>query len=245
MLLWALIELTQDAKTVKIADEDYQPYILIGYKYDNPSVIHYHFGVVRMACSNGIISGLKFFSNQEVKTKDFKICDPFFNPCLIDILIGRYNLLFNTMKTIKLTNDEMKPVFEMILGRQLKASDVLGEKNDLENNEHSQSESEFFDAVSKKYTNLGNNMYGVFNMFTDYATHYNVNERDEENEIPHQIISRQQRAGDFLDDLFGFLEQSGHFIFDENIESKQFGMIDINPDSNINITSILTALSKK
>jgi hypothetical protein len=241
---WALIELTQDARSVKIAGEDYQPYILIDYKYDSPTVIHYHFGVVRMACSNGIISGLKFFANQKVKTKDFKICDAFYNPCLMDILTGRYNLLFNTMKDTKVNDDQLQQVFEMMLGRSLKGN-TSNKNNKMLDDIREESERDFFDSVSEKYSNMGGNMYRVLNMFTDYATHYNVNVHDEENEIPQKIVSRQQRAGEFLDELFDYFDNSNHFIIDENTESETFGRRSVNPKSEVNINSILKALSKK
>lgn len=197
-----------------------------------------------MACSNGIISGLRFFAKQKVNTEDFSICEPLFNPCLMDVLTGRYNLLFDAMKETKVDSNQMQKVFELMLGRSLKGN-TSTKNNKTIDNDSEESEKDFFARVSEKYSKMGNNMYRVLNMFTDYATHYNVNIHDEENEIPQQIVSRQQRAGEFLDDLFDYFDNSNHFIIDENPDGETFGRRSINPKSEVNINSILTALSKK
>jgi hypothetical protein len=241
---WALIELTQDKRTVKIADEDYQPYILIDYKYDNPTIVHYHFGVARMACSNGVISGLKFFANQKVKTEDFRICDPFYNPCLIEMLTGRYNLLFDAMKKIKVEKTDFLRVVEVMLGRRLKNNES-NKRDNLINDEREKTEQMFFESISKNYEEMGNNLFRVLNMFTDFATHYNVNANDEENEIPQEIVRRQVRAGEFLDELFDYLDNNNFFVFDENSDNENFGSRSINKESEININSIIRSLSKK
>jgi hypothetical protein len=45
---------------------------------------------------------------------------------------------------------------------------------------------------------MGNNLYRVLNMFTDYATHYfGSNHHDEENEIHQQVVSLQKKLVNF------------------------------------------------
>jgi len=243
-LQWVLIELTQDAKTVLIAGESYQPYLLIDYKYDNPTLIHYHFGIARMACTNGIISGLKFFGNQKVKTEDFSICDPFFNPCIMDVLIGRYDLLFTALKKINVNEDQFQQLFEMMLGRKLNTNNT-NPNSKMKSSENMENEITHFHMLSEKYSEMGNNMFRVLNMFTDYATHYyGSNYHDEENEIHQQVVSLQKKAGEFLDDLFEYFEKSEYFLINEDLSSETFGHRSINLEREADIENIINALSK-
>ena len=93
---------------------------------------------------------------------------------------------------------------------------------------------------------MGNNLYRVLNMFTDYATHYfGSNHHDEENEIHQQVVSLQKKAGEFLDYLFEYFEKNNHFLINEDISNEHFGQGSINPESEININNILIAFSKK
>jgi hypothetical protein len=243
-LQWALIELTQDARSVRIAGEDYQPYIVIDYEYDHPTLVHYRFGIARMACSNGILVGLNFFANQKVKTNEFKICDPFYNPCLIEVLVTRYELLFEAMKKLHVSDEQVKKLFELMLGRKL-APSRLYEAQTINANHEEQSELDYFQFLSKEYREMGNNMFRVLNMFTDFATHYGVKGVDENHEISREVVKRQQRAGEFLDLLFEYLDTSGYFIVDENEKSTNFGIRGINSDSKVDINSIINALEKK
>jgi hypothetical protein len=166
---------------------------------------------------------------------------------MLMMLISQYDLAFTFMKKAQIKKGDFKTLIEVFLGRKIKnpskgKSNDIAEKMPTENEEN---ETHFFDRSIERFSDLGDNLFGVFNVFTDYASHFTQLEHKEEEEDIHQvIIRRQERAGEFLDDLMEYLNENAFFTFNDNLEDDKFGSTSINPEKKFQLEHFLNYLKK-
>lgn len=229
---WFNVQLVKTGLGVRIAGEQYFPFVNISYSYNTVNAIKFELGFYRFACSNGMLSGYKEIANLKINPSNlFEI--PFWvNPCLVTFLAKRYEAQIEILKNTQLSGEEIRNFISQNVPKW-----------------------ELREGIVNDYIReLGSNAFSMLNILTDMASRESatseefdvamvkiapVDESSKSGPGSSERTNRQRKIGQFLEKVLEESEVEEDSLL--NINDPNF----IISDENINLLNQLSTIRNK